>query len=83
MMNLEQLTEGMPELVEITGNAQTVIGTLTADSRAKCDAGLFFCIRGGKVDAHDFAPQAVANGCCALVVERKLEIDCQIGRAHV
>ncbi|MEI3407080.1 MAG: Mur ligase domain-containing protein [Christensenellales bacterium] len=75
-MNLEQLTEGMPELVEITGNAQTVIGTLTADSRAKCDAGLFFCIRGGKVDAHDFAPQAVANGCCALVVERKLEIDC-------
>lgn len=41
-MNLEQLTEGMPELVEITGNAQTVIGTLTADSRAKCDAGLFF-----------------------------------------
>ena len=76
MMNLEQLTEGMPELVEITGNAQTVIGTLTADSRAKCDAGLFFCIRGGKVDAHDFAPQAVANGCCALVVERKLEIDC-------
>ena len=62
MMNLEQLTEGMPELVEITGNAQTEIKTLTADSRAKCDAGLFFCIRGGSVDAHDFAPQAVANG---------------------
>lgn len=35
MMNLEQLTEGMPELVEITGNAQTVIGTLTADSQRK------------------------------------------------
>ena len=71
-MNLEQLTEGMPELVEITGNAQTEIKTLTADSRAKCDNGLFFCIRGGRVDAHDFAPQAVENGCCALVVERKL-----------
>ncbi len=34
-MNLEQLTAGMPELVEITGNAQTEIKTLTADSRAK------------------------------------------------
>lgn len=43
-MNLEQLTAGMPELVKITGNAQTEIKTLTADSRAKCESGLFFCI---------------------------------------
>ena len=57
-MNLEQLTAGMPELVKITGNAQTEIKALTADSRAKCEDGLFFCIRGGRVDAHDFAPQA-------------------------
>ena len=75
-MNLEQLTAGMPELVKITGNAQTEIKALTADSRAKCESGLFFCIRGGRVDAHDFAPQAVAGGCVALVVERELAIDC-------
>ena len=44
-MNLEQLTAGMPELVKITGNAQTEIKTLTADSRAKVRRyGLFFCI---------------------------------------
>ena len=66
----------MPELVKITGNAQTEIKALTADSRAKCEDGLFFCIRGGRVDAHDFAPQAVAGGCVALVVERELAIDC-------
>ena len=41
-MNLEQLTAGMPELVKITGNAQTEIKALTADSRAKCEDGLFF-----------------------------------------
>lgn len=75
-MNLEQLTAGMPELVKITGNAQMEIKTLTADSRAKCESGLFFCIRGGRVDAHDFAPQAVEGGCVALVVERELAIDC-------
>ncbi|MDO5299211.1 MAG: UDP-N-acetylmuramoyl-L-alanyl-D-glutamate--2,6-diaminopimelate ligase [Clostridia bacterium] len=75
-MNLAQLTEDMPELVSITSGADTQIEALTADSRAKCRNGLFFCIRGGTVDAHDFAPQAVQNGCCALVVERRLEIDC-------
>ena len=75
-MKLAQLTMNMPELVHITAGEETEIRTLTADSRAKCDAGLFFCIRGGKVDAHDFAPQAVENGCAALVVERELEIDC-------
>ena len=75
-MNLATLTEGMPELVEIIGNRETPIDTLTADSRAECKNGLFFCIRGGRVDAHDFAPQALANGCIALVVERRLELPC-------
>ncbi len=75
-MNLTQLTIGMPELIEITSGADTQISHLTADSRAKCKNGLFFCIRGGRVDAHDFAPQALSNGCVALVVERKLDLDC-------
>ncbi len=75
-MNLTQLTIGMPELIEITSGADTEIAHLTADSRAKCDRGLFFCIRGGRVDAHDFAPQALSNGCVALVVERRLALDC-------
>ena len=75
-MNLATLTEGMPELVEIIGDREAPIDTLTADSRAKCENGLFFCIRGGRVDAHDFAPQALANGCTALVVERRLELTC-------
>lgn len=75
-MNLATLTEGMPELIEITSGETTLIDTLTADSRAKCTNGLFFCIRGGRVDAHDFAPQALQNGCCALVVERRLDLPC-------
>lgn len=75
-MNLATLTKGMPELVKITSGEDTPIGTLTADSRAKCRDGLFFCIRGGRVDAHDFAPQALSNGCTALVVERELPLDC-------
>lgn len=56
-MNLAQLTAGMPELIAITRGEDTQIEALTADSRSKCRNGLFFCIRGGRVDAHDFAPQ--------------------------
>jgi len=73
-MKLSQLTLNMPELLELTADAE--IGALTANSREKCRNGLFFCIRGGTVDAHNFAPQAIENGCVALVVERKLDIDC-------
>lgn len=73
-MKLSELTINMPELLELTADAE--IGALTANSREKCKDGLFFCIRGGTVDAHNFAPQAIENGCTALVVERKLDIDC-------
>ena len=73
-MKLSQLTMDMPELVKLTGDAE--IASLTANSREQCEKGLFFCIRGGRVDAHDFAPQAIENGCVALVVERELDIDC-------
>ena len=75
-MKLAQLTIDMPELLEITCGGDTEIGALTANSREKCENGLFFCIRGGRVDAHDFAPQALENGCTALVVERRLDLDC-------
>lgn len=73
-MKLSQLTADMPELIRLTGDAE--IASLTANSREQCEKGLFFCIRGGKVDAHAFAPQAIENGCVALVVERELDIDC-------
>ena len=71
-MNLVQLTKDMPELIRITAGENTEIAALTADSRAKCEQGLFFCLPGARFDGHDFAPQALSNGCCALVVEREL-----------
>lgn len=36
---------------------------------------IFACLRGVKADGHDFAPQAVAAGAAALVVERELALD--------
>lgn len=75
-MNLAQLTKDVPELIRITSGEETEIGFLTADSRAKGENGLFFCLPGARFDGHDFAPQALSNGCCALVVERELDLPC-------
>jgi UDP-N-acetylmuramoyl-L-alanyl-D-glutamate--2,6-diaminopimelate ligase len=35
---------------------------------------LFFCVKGFRLDGHDFAPEAVRRGAAALVCERPLEL---------
>ncbi len=52
-------------VVEITG--------LAYDNRAVVPGTLFFCVPGFTRDGHDFAPDAIARGAVALVVERPLE----------
>ena len=73
-MNLAQLTKDMPELISITSGENTEIGFLTADSRAKVENGLFFCLPGARFDGHAFAPQALSNGCCALYGQNQEEV---------
>ena len=50
--------------VEITG--------LAYDNRAVEDGTLFFCVPGFTRDGHDFAPDAIARGAAALVVDHEL-----------
>ena len=74
-MKLCTLFEKLPYLVETRGNMVTEIATLCSNSREQVEKGLFFCIPGARFDAHDFAPQAVANGCVALVVDHFVDVD--------
>ena len=74
-MLLKDLLMEIPGILETSGNMITEIGDLITDSREQTTNGLFFCIPGARVDAHNFAPQAVANGCTALVVERFLPVE--------
>lgn len=71
-MRLEALLADLPYLLDTRGDMATEIDQITANSREKVEKGLFFCISGARFDAHQFAPQAVSNGCVALVVERFL-----------
>ena len=74
-MKLKALVGRIPGKVRIIGNEETEVASLCSDSRQVTPGALFFCTPGLRMDAHDFAPQAVAKGAVALVVERELSID--------
>ncbi len=73
-MKLSLMIKEMPYLVEMRGE-DIEIGALCSNSREKTADALFFCIPGARFDAHDFAPQAIQNGCVALVVDHYVEAD--------
>ena len=74
MKKLSDLIQGLPELLDVQGDMDTEIGSITSSSRDNMDRGLFFCIKGARFDAHDYAAEALEHGCVALVVERFLPL---------
>jgi UDP-N-acetylmuramoyl-L-alanyl-D-glutamate--2,6-diaminopimelate ligase len=54
------------------GPADVEVTALAYDSRSVAPGTLFFCVHGFERDGHEFAPDAVERGACALVVERPL-----------
>jgi UDP-N-acetylmuramoyl-L-alanyl-D-glutamate--2,6-diaminopimelate ligase len=60
--------------IEVVGRAPVDITDLAYDARDAGPGSLYFCIPGSRADGHDFAPEAVANGAVALVVQRPLEL---------
>ena len=75
-MKLKALIGKLPGRVETLGDIEnTEILALRIDSRKVAPGDLFFCTPGLRMDAHDFAPQAVEKGAAALVVSRRLDID--------
>jgi UDP-N-acetylmuramoyl-L-alanyl-D-glutamate--2,6-diaminopimelate ligase len=72
-MDIERVTAALAP-VDVLGRAPVEIADLAYDARAAGPGSLYFCVPGSRADGHDFAPQAVANGAVALVVERPLEL---------
>ncbi|MDC9588090.1 UDP-N-acetylmuramoyl-tripeptide--D-alanyl-D-alanine ligase [Xenorhabdus sp. XENO-10] len=76
LQKLVQLTDG--ELYRVTDQqAETLqINTVETDSRQIMHGSLFIALQGEKFDAHDFAAEVVQQGASALLVSRRLDIDC-------
>ena len=75
-MNLERVSAALgPATVVPTANGASVeVRDLAYDTRAVVPGTLFFCVPGSHVDGHELAPEAVAAGAVALVVERPLGV---------
>ena len=73
-MDIERVIAALAP-VDVVGRAPVEIADLAYDARSATAGSLFFCVPGTRVDGHEFAAEAVANGAVALVVQRPLELD--------
>ncbi|REE92991.1 UDP-N-acetylmuramoylalanyl-D-glutamate--2,6-diaminopimelate ligase [Paenibacillus taihuensis] len=73
MMRVEQLAALLLTAV-LVGEGSAEISSVEIDSRQVTAGALFICLRGHKVDGHQFAAQALERGASALVVERLLDL---------
>lgn len=51
---------------------ETVVTSVTTDSRTAAPGSLFVCVPGERVDGHDFAAAAAGRGACAVLAEKAL-----------
>ena len=72
-MELKQLINNLP-FKGIKNYQNIQIDNLTNSSTVDTQNAIYFCLKGSKVDGHDFASQAVDNGATCLVVERYLDL---------
>ncbi len=68
-MRLDEVIAGAPAQAR-----DLEVVDLAYDNRRVGSGTLFFCVPGFTRDGHDFAPDAIARGAVALVVERPLEL---------
>ncbi len=74
-MDLERLIATLGPM-ECLHRAPVDVVDLAYDVRAVEPGALFFCVPGQRVDGHELAAEAVANGAAALVVERPVDVAC-------
>jgi len=56
---------------------------VTHDSATVVAGALFCCVRGNRVDGHDFASEAVAAGAVAVLCERRLDLPASVVQVEV
>jgi len=59
----------------VRGDRDVGVTDVAYSSTAASPGALFFCVKGGTSDGHDFAADAISRGAAALVVERWLDVD--------
>jgi len=66
-MSLEEISFALKSSGNLCGSERTMLTGVQTDSRLVKAGDLFICLRGQKIDGHDFARQAAENGAQAIV----------------
>lgn len=75
-MRLSELVARIKDAKTVGGGVEKIkISGLCMDSRLCKQGDLFFCTRGGRVDSHAYADDAVEAGAVAVVCEEELKLD--------
>lgn len=61
-------------VIKTAGSLDRVVTGICSDSKKVTEGCLFACLKGGRVDGHDFAMEAVRNGAGAVLADRELDI---------
>ncbi len=72
-MHLEKLLDGMNGVEVVSKKSDADISHIAYDSRRVGPGGLFVCIKGYKLDGHDFIKDALDRGAAAILVEKEVE----------
>ena len=67
---LQEITNG--KLYNARDHVDEEISAIVSDSRKVVDDCVFLCIKGERVDGHDFAQDVIYNGAMAVISEKKL-----------
>src|SRR5512138_521380 len=68
--SLQQIFAELPLPFRLVEVPDIPITGISIDSRAVKPGHLFVAMKGGNVDAHDYIPNAVANGAAAVIGDR-------------
>lgn len=62
------------ELHDVTDPSAAVTGSVEFDSRRVTDGGLFVALAGARVDGHEFAERAIADGAVGVIAARPVGV---------
>ena len=74
-MELKKLLQGIAIKEKYCMKDDCIILDVVISSKAKTKNGIFVCLVGTNTDGHDYALEAVENGCVAVVCEKKLDLN--------
>ncbi|GHH51517.1 UDP-N-acetylmuramoyl-tripeptide--D-alanyl-D-alanine ligase [Lentzea cavernae] len=72
-LTLAEIAEIVGGRLHATDGSPVVTGTIEFDTRKVTEGGLFLALPGERVDGHDFAAQAVAQGAAGVLAGREVD----------